>query len=123
MKAILFYIFFLLPALLTVSFNDSRNNQPLRDIQSCHSHLSNSGVYCTLPEAVASLKRIPCGQLFSDIFHRSHIERLIPDRIKMPVQAVALLKRPATFVALGQRVSELLIFTRSSEEDPHLENK
>jgi hypothetical protein len=123
MKAGLIYIVLIFLVLLTVSLNDTRNDQSQHDIQTCRSITSNTVISCTLPESVISLKKIPCVQIFSDIFHRSLFESRNPDRIKMPVQALMDYNRPSTFMALGQRVLLFLIYTKSSEDDHHLWNK
>jgi len=123
MKEGLLYIVFIFLVLLTVSLNDTRNDQPRNDIQTCRSLISNPGIFCSLPESITTLKKIPGGQIFSDIFHGNLFESMDPDRFNIPVQALTDPKKPATFIALGQRVLLFLISNKSNEDDPHLGNK
>jgi hypothetical protein len=123
MKAGLLYIFFIFLVSLSVSYNSSGNSQHNNDIQTCSIIPSASVSDCTLPESIISLKRIPCGQEFSEIFHGNFFESIYSDRIKMPVQPLLHYNRPATFMDLAQRVLLFLICTKSSEYDHHLWNK
>ena len=123
MRAGLLYILFIFLVTLTVSLNDTRNNQSYGDIQTCQSLTTVQGISCTLPEWVTLLKKIPRGHILPDIFHGNLFERLNPYRIKMPVHALEVFNKPSAFITLGQRVLLFLISTKSSEDDHHLWNK
>jgi hypothetical protein len=123
MKDGLLYIGFIFLVMLTVSLNERGNDQSHNDIQTCQSTSSNPVIFCSLPESVISLKKIPCGQQFSDIFHKYLFESRNPDRTKMPVQQLMDRNWTATFMTLGQRVLIILIYPETSEDDHHLWNK
>jgi hypothetical protein len=84
---------------------------------------SDQGIACTLPESLTLLKRIPSGQILSDIFHISLFEKLKLHPIKMPVQALMDFSESSAFITPQQRVLLFLICTQSSEDDHHLWNK
>jgi hypothetical protein len=123
MKGGLLYIIFILTVIMTVSFNNARNNQFNDTTQTCQSIASNPDISCIPPEAVASLKKIACVQIVSDVLSRSFSEDRTADGMAITVRASMERCRLVPLTSLVQRVLLFLICNNQGEDDHHLWNK
>jgi hypothetical protein len=123
MKAGLLYFIFILTVIITVSFNNARNNQFHDTVQTCQSIASNPDISCIPPEAVASLKKIACVQIVSDVLSRSFSENRTVDGMGIMVRASMERCRLVPLTSLVQRVLLFQLCNNPREDDHHLWNK
>jgi hypothetical protein len=123
MRAGLLYIIFILTVIMTVSFNNARDNQFHDTTQTCQSVISNPDFSCTPPEAGASLKKVACIQIISDVLNRGFSENSISDRIGITVRTAMERYRLVPVTSLVQRVLLFLTCINPGEDDHHLWNK